>query len=186
MDSIEDKGNKDSMSIEMGPNQKGMENQKKRQRQMMKSYFKDTPFNDEILNQNCVVPIRTLGGGDRCHQKAIRDLAYSEKHKIIISCGFDFEVFVWNPYMPGEPIIKLDGHESPLIGVQCLSDLNCFISADSKGIIKVWNILDYNCTQTFCVPDVSSVTCMTVVPKHRRLVVCGSRIWKVFEYSRPF
>ena len=27
---------------------------------------------------------------------------------------------------------------------------------------------------------------MKVVPKHRRLLVCGSRVWKVFEYQRPF
>ena len=27
---------------------------------------------------------------------------------------------------------------------------------------------------------------MTAVPKHRRLVICGSRVWKVFEYQRPF
>ena len=27
---------------------------------------------------------------------------------------------------------------------------------------------------------------MTAVPKHRRLMICGSRVWKVFEYQRPF
>jgi WD40 repeat protein len=40
-------------------------------------------------------PVRILQG----HQKAVRDIAYSEKHKAIISCGFDFEVYVWNPYV---------------------------------------------------------------------------------------
>jgi hypothetical protein len=47
-------------------------------------------------------------------------MAYSEKHKILVSCGFDFEVFVWNPYLE-EKIMKLDGHEYPLVGVNCLS-----------------------------------------------------------------
>jgi len=50
--------------------------------------------------------VKTLAG----HNKAVRELAYSEKHKIIVSCGFDFEVFVWNPYLE-ERIMKLDGHE---------------------------------------------------------------------------
>lgn len=77
-------------------------------------------------------------------------MAYSEKHKIIVSCGFDFEVFVWNPYLE-EKIMKLDGHEHPLVGVNCLSQLNAFITADAKGMVKVWSILDYSCIQTFYV-----------------------------------
>lgn len=84
------------------------------------------------------------------HNKAVREMAYSERHKIIISCGFDFEVFVWNPYLE-QMIMKLDGHEYPLVGVNCLNNLNYFITADSKGCVKVWNILDYSCTQTFYV-----------------------------------
>ena len=74
----------------------------------------------------------------------MREIAYSETHKIIVSCGFDFEVFVWNPYMKTE-IMRLDGHEHPLVGVNCLPALNCFITADAKGMVKVWNILDYSC-----------------------------------------
>jgi WD40 repeat protein len=61
-------------------------------------------------------PSKVLSG----HQKAIREMAYSEKQKIIVSCGFDFEIFVWNPYLE-EKIMKLDGHEHPLVGVTCLT-----------------------------------------------------------------
>ena len=42
-----------------------------------------------------VTPIKTLIG----HMRAVREMAYSEKHKVIISCGFEFDVFVWNPYL---------------------------------------------------------------------------------------
>lgn len=95
-------------------------------------------------------PVKTLSG----HNKAVREIAYSEKHKIIVSCGFDFEVFVWNPYLE-ERIMKLDGHEQPLVGVNCLSSLNSFITADAKGMVKVWSILDYSCLQTFYVANVN-------------------------------
>lgn len=94
--------------------------------------------------------MKTLVG----HNKAVREIAYSEKHKIIVSCGFDFEVFVWNPYLE-EKIMKLDGHEQPLVGVNCISSLNCFITADAKGMVKVWSILDYSCIQTFYVANVN-------------------------------
>jgi len=136
---------------------------------------------DEMLDTDFVKePAKTLKG----HSKAVREIAYSERHKILVSCGFDFEVFVWNPYCE-DYIIKLDGHESPLVGVNCPSNLNSFITCDTKGMVKVWNISNYTCTQTFYVPNVIHVTSMRVVPKHRRLI-CGSRVFKVFEYTKPF
>ena len=107
----------------------------------IKEHFKDIEFNRDILNDEVSTsPIRVLEG----HQRAVREIAYSETHKIIVSCGFDFEVFVWNPYM-SKRIIALEGHEHPLVGVNCLPALNCFITADTKGMVKVWNILDYSC-----------------------------------------
>ena len=39
--------------------------------------------------------------------------------------------------------------------------------------------------QTLHVSNVNTVTSMRVVPKHRRIVV-GSRVFKVFEYKKPF
>jgi WD40 repeat protein len=112
------------------------------------------------------------------HQKAVRELAYSEKHKLIVSCGFDFEVFVWNPYLE-ERIMRLDGHEHPLVGVNVLPQMNSFITADSSGCVKVWSILDYSNIQTFQVQEFKNVSCVKAVAKHRRLLV-GSRYFKVF------
>lgn len=95
---------------------------------------------EELLDDTAKEPTKTLIG----HSKAVREIAYSERHKILVSCGFDFEVFVWNPYCE-KYIIKLDGHESPLVGVNCPSNLNVFITCDTKGMVKVWNINDYSC-----------------------------------------
>lgn len=39
--------------------------------------------------------------------------------------------------------------------------------------------------QTLNVTNVNQVTSMRVVQKHRRLIV-GSRVFKVFEYKKPF
>jgi WD40 repeat protein len=91
------------------------------------------------------------------HMKAVREIAYSEKHKILVSCGFDFEVFVWNPYYE-KYIIKLEGHEHPLVGVNIPKNLPCFITCDTNGMIKIWNISDYSCLQTFYVSHVNEVT----------------------------
>ena len=118
------------------------------------------------------------------HQKAVREIAYSEKHKVLVSWGFDFAVFVWNPYY-AKYIIKLEGHEHPLVGVNIPKNLPCFITCDTNGMVKIWNISDYSCLQTFYVSNVNEVTCLQTIPEHRRLI-CGSRVFKVFEYSKPF
>ena len=125
-------------------------------------------------------PAKILEG----HTKAVREIAYSERHKILVSCGFDFQVFVWNPYCE-KYIMRLDGHDSPLVGVNCPSNMIAFITCDTKGTVKVWNITNYTCSQTFYVTNVLNVTSLRVIPKHRRLI-CGSRVFKVFEYTRPF
>ena len=77
--------------------------------QMIPDALKDT---DSTTKQ----PNKTLCG----HKKAIREIAYSVEYKTLISCGFDFEIFVWNPDLE-ESIINLKGHENPLIGVNCIS-----------------------------------------------------------------
>jgi WD40 repeat protein len=81
--------------------------------------------------------------------------------------------------------MKLDGHEHPLIGVNCLPNLDCFVTADSAGMFKLWNIVDYSCIQTFYLNDDNEVKCFRAVPKHRRLI-CGTRNFTVFEYDKPF
>ena len=137
-------------------------------------------MSDEIFSDLTITPIKTLAG----HKRAVREMAYSEKHKVLFSCGFDFDVYVWNPYLTAY-IMKLDGHEHPLVGVNCLPNLDCFITADSKGMVKLWNILDYSCIQTFYVTNATEVKCIRAVPKHRRLI-CGARNFTVFQYTRPF
>jgi len=132
------------------------------------------------IEMNNKGPIKVLVS----HQKAVRAIAYSERNKLLVSCGFDFEVFVWNPYCE-RYIIKLDGHESPLIGVSCPANIPQFVTCDTKGMVKVWNINDLSEVQTFYVLNVNQVTCISTMSKHRRLV-CGSRVFKVFEYPKPF
>ena len=54
------------------------------------SYFKDHPMSEEIFNDLTITPIKTLSG--QGHKRAVREMAYSEKHKVLVSCGFDFDV----------------------------------------------------------------------------------------------
>ena len=96
---------------------------------------------DELYDDFAKEPAKILKG----HKRAVREIAYSERHKILVSVGFDFEIFIWDPYCENY-ILKLEGHESPLVGVNCPPNLNAFITCDTKGMVKVWNIINYTCT----------------------------------------
>lgn len=86
-----------------------------KKREILQDYFKDQDLQPEIFDEYTKTPCKVLAG----HNRAIRELAYSKIHKIIVSVGFDFTVYVWNPYLESY-IIKLDEHENPLVGVNCL------------------------------------------------------------------
>ena len=43
------------------------------------------------------------------HSKGIKCLAYCKSIKALISCSFDFDIFVWNTYLE-HPMAKLSGH----------------------------------------------------------------------------
>jgi len=33
------------------------------------------------------------------HSKGVTSLAYSSEYRFLVSGGFEFEIFVWNPYV---------------------------------------------------------------------------------------
>jgi WD40 repeat protein len=134
----------------------------------------------DIKWENNLSPRKRLKG----HIKAVRFLAYSHKFNLLISCGFEFDALVWNPYV-SEPICWLKGHEAPLTGIECPEVNPTIISADSKGIIKIWNIRDYSLIQTFYVPNVLKLKSIKSIPKHRRLVT-ASRKLQIFDYEKSF
>ena len=134
----------------------------------------------DIKFDNNVSPRKILEG----HIKAVRFLAYSHTFNLLISCGFEFEALVWNPYW-NKPICRLKGHEAPLTGVECPEVNPTIITADAKGIIKVWNIRDYSLIQTFYVPNVLKLKSIKSISKHRRLVT-ASRKLQMFDYEKSF
>ena len=60
---------------------------KTKKQQTLESYFGIEDLPDELCEDFTKQPVKVLKG----HNKAVREMAYSEKHKIIVSCGFDFE-----------------------------------------------------------------------------------------------
>jgi WD40 repeat protein len=81
------------------------------------------------------------------HTKGVRTLAYSARFRFLLSAGFDFCVYVWNPYV-NLLIMRLPGHAFSLVSVRVVPDTPQLISADESGVLKVWDIRTFACVQT--------------------------------------
>jgi len=58
----------------------------KKKNDAIKMYFNKPDLPDELFEEYTKTPSKALEG----HKQAIREIAYSDQHKIIISCAFDF------------------------------------------------------------------------------------------------
>lgn len=76
---------------------------------------------------------------------------WSQMNQCLISAGLDHEAFIWNTYVK-EKIFLLRGHNHPLVGVKCLPDTPQIVTADIAGMVKVWDVRNFLCMQTFNVP----------------------------------
>lgn len=70
----------------------------------------------------------------------------SVHHKLVVSCSFDFDVLVWNAYLE-HPVARLEGHEAPLINVECPHSHQIILSLDAKAVLKVWSSDNYQLLQ---------------------------------------
>ena len=49
------------------------------------------------------------------HQKGVRALTYSNTYRFLVSAGFDYDAFVWNPYVEHTSSLRLHGYNSVIL-----------------------------------------------------------------------
>ena len=69
-------------------------------------------------------------------------------NQCLVSAGLDHDAYIWNTYVSTN-IFLLRGHNHPLVGVKCLPSSPQIITADISGMIKVWDVRNFLCMQTF-------------------------------------
>ena len=85
----------------------------------------------------------------------IYKILYNYNLNHIYSCGFDHDIYVYNPYIDHEAIYKLKGHKCSVNSI-ALNELNNeLISIDISGIIKIWDITNFFNFQTINTNDAS-------------------------------
>lgn len=84
----------------------------------------------------------------RLHKKGVHSWCWCERHKFFASGGADRVIILWNPYTQ-KAMNQLHGHNAPVLDVLVNEAQHQLISMSQDKVVKVWDILNYQCIQTF-------------------------------------
>ena len=115
------------------------------------------------------------------HSKGVRSLAYSPDYRFLVSAGFDYDAYVWNPYVKNL-ILRLNGHTASLCNVEIIPNTPQIITADTTGVFKVWDIRNFACVQTLVGENITWMRDFVSLTPHKRLVAAGRRFY-MFDYE---
>ena len=86
------------------------------------------------------------------HQRGVRDVAYLCSVNIAISIGFDGTILVWTLNLIHQPPMRVVDHVVPhtasLCSVCAIDASASFATMDERGMIKIWDGVNYLCLQT--------------------------------------
>jgi WD40 repeat protein len=86
------------------------------------------------------------------HSLGVLSMARSDQLGLLVTAGFERVPFAWvfkiRDFPPWKLIDKSAPHKGDIINVECPSDSYHAISADDRGVIKIWDIRTFRCLQT--------------------------------------
>ena len=75
----------------------------------------------------------------------IYQIDYNINKNLIFTCGFDHDIYIYDPYVDGRCVQKLTGHNYSINSIACINSENEFVSIDIYGNIKIWDLINnYN------------------------------------------
>jgi hypothetical protein len=83
----------------------------------------------------------------------IYNMAFDPNKNQIFTCGFEHEIFVYEPYNNTNAVYKLKGHNGSINSLAINPALNELISIDVLGIIKIWDTNLFSNFQTINTND---------------------------------
>lgn len=121
------------------------------------------------------------------HKKGIMVLDFSEALILLISGGFDHEIYVWNPYIDA-PVHNLSGHVSPIVGLAFVQNPLHIISIDQDCIMKVWDTKKFKCVDTPTLEDMDDknsfkVNGVCMLNSPTKVILYGKNIY-TFGYDK--
>ena len=81
------------------------------------------------------------------HMKPITSICFSKKNQLLVSVGFDRDVYMWNPYVD-TAVARLSGHVAPIVFAAFAQHADEILSLSNDGVLKIWDLQDLICKQT--------------------------------------
>ena len=73
----------------------------------------------------------------------IYQIEYNINKNLIFTCGFDHNIYIYDPFINGNCIQKLKGHNWSVNSISCNIANDELISIDINGFIKIWDLINY-------------------------------------------
>ena len=96
----------------------------------------------------------------------IYQVIYNPVKNRIYSCGFEHEIYEYDPYNEDYAIRKIKGHMSSISSISFNQENNEFISIDIQGIMKIWDSNNFINFQTINIKE--SLNKETFNNKHKK------------------
>lgn len=115
----------------------------------------------------------------RVHKKGVHCWCWCASYKFFASGGLDRQIVIWNPYTQ-KAMNSLQGHNASIMDVLVNEGQHQLISLSVDKVVKVWDIRNYRCMQTFTdkteyKPE-DRLTCMAFDTEGPALVLCSSTL----------
>uniref|UniRef100_A0A7S2QN17 EF-hand domain-containing protein n=1 Tax=Zooxanthella nutricula TaxID=1333877 RepID=A0A7S2QN17_9DINO len=87
------------------------------------------------------------------HKRGLTCLRYCPKGHMLLSCGFDNYICIWDPGA-GVLSFTLKGHECSIAGLCAIPNMEYeFMSVDFEGQVRLWDVRRLVCVQSFAATD---------------------------------
>ena len=81
-------------------------------------------------------------------QTGINQVIFDVKKNYLYTCGFEHDIFIYDPYISNYAVYKLKGHNGSVNSISLNQNINELISIDIYGTIKIWDTNRLICFQT--------------------------------------
>lgn len=119
------------------------------------------------------------------HIKGVLSLACVEEKSLLLSAGFEHEIFIWDMVVGGKRVGSLQGHSQSLIGIKIFPGTYQLISLDVSGICKVWDSRTMTLVQTFSIPTNNNkkANCYAITSLSKKRIIIGSDQMYYYDYE---
>ena len=112
----------------------------------------------------------------------IYQIVFNSEKRLIYTCGFDHDIFVYDPFIDGYSINKLEGHKYSINSIACNEKLNEFISIDIYGNIKIWDLNNYFNFQTINLNETVNSQINKKLSSNQKMILLNKSN-KIFTYG---